>query len=266
MSAGLSWRTAWRIARRDLSARFRGLRLLLVCLFLGVGALAAIGTLTGSIERELATRGRAILGGDIEAAVWQRGLSASERQAFAALGTVSGGTRMQAMASRGDSTAPVELKAVDARWPLVGRLRLKDGRAVGAPAAGTLWLAEGAAERLGVAPGGTVAHRRRDAAVGGIIAEEPDRLGEGFALGAVAIVREDVPQRAGLIAPGAMYRTKFRVALPPGAIRPALSRDCNASSPTPASASAPATRPRRERNASSSGWASSSCWSALPRW
>ncbi|MEZ5742393.1 MAG: hypothetical protein R3D89_01350 [Sphingomonadaceae bacterium] len=29
-----SWSTAWRIARRDLSARFKGLRLLLVCLFL----------------------------------------------------------------------------------------------------------------------------------------------------------------------------------------------------------------------------------------
>ena len=37
----IGWRTAWTIARRDLSARFRGLRLLLVCLFLGVGALAA---------------------------------------------------------------------------------------------------------------------------------------------------------------------------------------------------------------------------------
>ena len=59
-------------ARRDLSARFRGLRLLLVCLFLGVGAIAAIGTLTGSIESELATRGREILGGDIEAEVGQR--------------------------------------------------------------------------------------------------------------------------------------------------------------------------------------------------
>ena len=49
MSAALPWRTAWAIARRDLSARFRGLRLLLVCLFLGVGALAAIGTLTGGL-------------------------------------------------------------------------------------------------------------------------------------------------------------------------------------------------------------------------
>ena len=39
----MTWGEAWRIARRDLNARFKGLRLLLVCLFLGTGALAAIG-------------------------------------------------------------------------------------------------------------------------------------------------------------------------------------------------------------------------------
>ena len=61
----IGWQTAWTIARRDLSARFRGLRLLLVCLFLGVGALAAIGSLTGAIGKELSSRGRAILGGDV---------------------------------------------------------------------------------------------------------------------------------------------------------------------------------------------------------
>ena len=49
----LSWPAAWRIARRDLHRRFRGLRLLLVCLFLGVGALAAIGSLTSAIRGEL---------------------------------------------------------------------------------------------------------------------------------------------------------------------------------------------------------------------
>jgi putative ABC transport system permease protein len=210
-SSSISWSTAWRIARRDLSARFRGLRLLLVCLFLGVGAIAAIGTLTGTIERELATRGRAILGGDIELAVWQRGLTAEESAALAPLGRVSPGTRLQAMASAGDATVPVELKAVDGQWPMVGRLQLKDGRAVGAPAPGTAWIAEGAAERLGVKPGGRIAIGGQPLTVGGIIADEPDRLGEGFALGPTVIVPQSLPERAGLLAPGAMFRTKVRV-------------------------------------------------------
>ena len=210
----IGWGAAWAIARRDLSARFRGLRLLLVCLFLGVGALAAIGTLTGAIERELSSRGRTILGGDIEVAVWQRAPSPAESAALRTLGPVSAGLRMQAMAHAGDLAAPIELKAVDAAWPLVGRLTLKDGRRVGAPPAGTTWLAEGAAQRLGIGAGGTVTIGALPLRVGGIIADEPDRLGEGFTLGPVVIVAADFPARAGLTAPGAMYRTKVRITLP----------------------------------------------------
>lgn len=207
----LPWRTAWTIARRDLSARFRGLRLLLVCLFLGVGAIAAIGTLTGSIESELGSRGRDILGGDIELKVWQRGFSGDEDTALARLGTVSQGLRMQAIASRGDASAPVALKAVDAAWPLYGKLELVDGRRVGAPPADTVWIAKGTAARLGVAKGGRIDLGGVPVTVGGVIATDPEQMSEGFALGDTAIAPLALPARAGLIAPGAMYRSIARV-------------------------------------------------------
>ncbi|WP_296675842.1 FtsX-like permease family protein [Novosphingobium sp.] len=216
MTTVLPWRTAWTIARRDLSARFKGLRLLLVCLFLGVGALAAIGTLTGAIERELASRGRTILGGDLELAVWQRSPTVAEKSAFARLGATSTGVRMQAMATAADLAAPVELKAVDSAWPLVGRLTLQDGRKVGAPPAGSAWIASGAAERLSLRPGSTITVGGKPLQVGGIIADEPDRLGEGFTLGPVVIAPAGFPAQAGLTSPGAMYRSKTRIALPAG--------------------------------------------------
>ncbi|HSF12607.1 MAG TPA: ABC transporter permease, partial [Erythrobacter sp.] len=122
MSLPLS--TAWAIARRDLNARFKGLRLLLVCIFLGTAALAAIGTLTSAIERELASSGQELLGGDLEVEVWQRDLRPEERKALAAYGTISSGFRLQAMASTPDAAAPIELKAVDAKWPMFGTLTL----------------------------------------------------------------------------------------------------------------------------------------------
>ncbi|HET9629428.1 MAG TPA: FtsX-like permease family protein [Novosphingobium sp.] len=208
----ISWGTAWRIARADLSWRFRGLRLLLACLFLGVAALAAIGTLTGSIQRELDSRGRLILGGDLGLEVWQRDLTGPELRALAALGKVSIGTRMQAMATAGEATVPVQLKAVDGNWPLVGRLRLADGRTVGAPPPGEAWLAEGAAERLGVAPGQRFAIAGRLLTVGGIIADEPDRLGEGFGWGVPVIVDAEFPGNAGLTQTGSQFRTRARIA------------------------------------------------------
>ncbi len=209
--AALSWATAWKIARRDLSARFKGLRLLLVCLFLGVGALAAIGTLTTSIESELTSRGREVLGGDIELRQWQGGLSDDERAALARLGTVSLGTRMQAIASKGERTAPVALKAVDNHWPLYGRLALVDGRQVGAPPEGTAWIARGTAARLGLRVGERFRLGGEPVRVGGIIASDPEQLSEGFALGDLAIAPLDLPEKAHLTAPGAMYRTKVRV-------------------------------------------------------
>src|SRR5688572_5507667 len=129
----MTWGTAWRIARRDLSARFRGLRLLLVCLFLGTGALAAIGTLTGTIERELESRGREFLGADLQVSLWQRSPSPAELAALQELGTVSRGLRMQAMATTSEAAAAVELKAVDDKWPLYGRATLVSGREVGVP-------------------------------------------------------------------------------------------------------------------------------------
>ena len=209
----MSWATAWKIARRDLNARFKGLRLLLVCIFLGTAALAAIGSLTAAIERELAANGQAFLGGDVQIELWQRALNDEERGALEELGTVSSGTRLQAMARKDDIAAPVELKAVDTAYPLYGTLLLDGGREVGAPQGNEAYLAQGAADRLGVGRGDAFLIGTERLTVGGIIEDEPDRLGEGFQLGPTIIVAEDLPERAGLLAPGAMYQSKSRVAL-----------------------------------------------------
>ncbi len=225
---GLSWGGAWKIARRDLNARFRGLRLLLVCIFLGTGALAAIGTLTAAIERELATSGQELLGGDVEVEVWQRDLTGDEQSLLGEYGTVSGGYRLQAMANAESAAAPVELKAVDDKWPLYGTLDLADGRETGAPTGTDAWVAQGAVDRLDIAIGDTFRVGTVTLTAAGIIENEPDRLSEGFQLGPTVIVAKDVPIEAGLIQPGSLYQSKYRVAFDntsqdPEAVQDALS-------------------------------------------
>lgn len=208
------WGIAWTLARRELSWRFHGLRLLLVCLFLGVGALAAIGSVTAAIDTELAARGRVLLGGDVEFAVSQRGADAREIAAMRALGRVSATVRMQSVAVTSDGrTAPVQLKAVDAAYPLYGRLRLEDERSVRAPDDREVWIGRSLSERLRLSPGGVVRFGTAAFRVGGIIADEPDRLGEGFTLGPVALVSTGGLARTGLIQPGSLYESKYRVAL-----------------------------------------------------
>ncbi len=210
------WALGWRFARRELDLRFRGLRLLLVCLFLGVGALAAIGSLTQSIERELAARGSTLLGGDVEFAVSQRAATPVELAAMMQLGTVSTTVRMQATAIAGQNSVPVELKGVDDAYPLYGALTRADGRRVDAPGPGAVWIGRALADRIDARVGGSLRFGTATFRVGGVIADEPDRLGEGFTLGPVAIASDAGIARTGLIQPGSLYEGKYRVRLPTG--------------------------------------------------
>ena len=204
------WRGAWRIARRELDWRFRGLRLLFACLLIGVATLATIGSLTDGISRELASRGQLILGGDVEFATTGRAATDAEMAVMARIGRVSTTVRMQASAVASDAIVPIQLKAVDAAYPLYGALTLTDGRRVAAPQPDVVWIAPALAERLRGARLirlGTATFR-----VGGIIADEPDRLGEGFALGPVVLVSQAGLARTGLVQPGSLYESKYRIA------------------------------------------------------
>ncbi|MES2339076.1 MAG: FtsX-like permease family protein [Pseudomonadota bacterium] len=210
------WAIAWRLARREIDLRFRGLRLLLACLFLGVGALAAIGSLTQGVGREIAARGALILGGDVEFTVSQRGATAEERARMATLGRVSESAKMQATAIGGTSDdpriVPIELKSVDAAYPLYGQLVLRRGPT--APlTADTAWIAPTLADRLGLVEGNRFRIGSATFAVAGVIADEPDRLGEGFTLGPVAIVSSAGLGRTLLVQPGSLYESRYRIAL-----------------------------------------------------
>ena len=208
----ISWGTAWKLARRELSLRFKGLRLLLVCLFLGTGALAAIGTLTGAIEAELADRGQELLGGDLEVEIWQRSPNDEEIAALESYGELSLGTRLQVVARKDGATAPVGLKAVADNYPLYGELTLTDGRSVGAPQPGEAWVGQGAMDRLDIEIGDTFELGTATLVAAGVIANEPDKLSEGFQLGPTVITNLQTPYDAGLIQPGAMYQSKTRIA------------------------------------------------------
>ena len=204
----------WRISRRDLSARIRGLRLLAICLFLGVATLAAIGSLAAGIGEELSRRGQTILGGDIEIGISQREANEAEMVALRKTGEVSETVRLRAMAISNDSLL-AELKAIDGIYPHYGALKLQGGAVAKAPARGEVYIGPTLSERLDIANGGTVRFGEATFKVAGIVAEEPDRLGEGFTLGPVAIINMASLPDTGLIQPGSMYEAKYRIKLRP---------------------------------------------------
>jgi putative ABC transport system permease protein len=252
MRAKMNLAAIWRIARRDLSARIRGLRLLAVCLFLGVATLAAISSLTASIAEELSARGQSILGGDVEIAIAQREANDAEKAAFRKAGSLSETIRMRAMAIGQDSVL-AELKAIDSVYPHYGALTLEDGRNVKAPKTGEVFIGPSLANRLNLKNGGTVRFGEASFTVAGIIKNEPDRLGEGFTVGPVAIIALPSLADTKLIQPGSMFESKYRIKLRPDqnpvAIAQSLEKDFPSAGweVTERSGSAPGTRRFIER-------------------
>ncbi len=207
----LSLSTIWMISRRDMNAGIRGLRLLVICLFLGVATLAAIGSLIAGIADELSKRGQTILGGDIEISISQRLASADEIKSFEEAGELSQTVRLRAMANSPQKNLLSELKAIDNAYPLYGALTLKDGRSVSAPNQGEIFVGDSLSDQMELQIGDKVSFGEADFKISGIIAEEPDRLGEGFTLGPVALINMQSLDSTKLIQPGSLYSAKYRI-------------------------------------------------------
>jgi putative ABC transport system permease protein len=212
------WRTCWELACRDIRGGFRGLRLLFICLLLGVTTLATIGSLTAAVQSELSANGQEFLGGDVQVEISQREAMAEEIAALRRAGRVSATLRTQAMARRADDASAAvltELKGVDNAYPLYGELKVAGA---GLPlSAEDVLIDRALAQRLSAGVGDQLRYGDAEFRIRGLIEDEPDRLGEGFTLGPVAIVSLDGLRRANLIDPGSMFQSKYRIRLAPGA-------------------------------------------------
>ena len=247
---------AWRIASAEARGGFGALRLLFVCLFLGVLALAGVGSLARAIEKGLTDEGQVILGGDVAVQISQRPPTATELAQLAATGgTVSQTVQMQAMVRTGTRDSQrrlaepdgqrrlaepdnqpllAELKAIDAGWPLYGEAQLVGGggnAAVQAALARGIVVSAALAERLHLRIGDPLSIGEATLPVTAILATEPDRASNGFALGPTLLLALPRLPETGLVAPGSLYSTRLRLRLPAGADAVATARSLKESHP-----------------------------------
>ncbi len=111
--AGSSWALALRLARRELRGGFRGFKVMLACLTLGVGAIAAIGSFSAAIKEGIARDARTLLGGDVDLRLMHRTATDAQLHYLTTNGTVSAIARMRAMAYA-DRTAGI--RRAGRRW------------------------------------------------------------------------------------------------------------------------------------------------------
>ena len=91
---------ALRLARRELRGGLRGFRAFLASLVLGIGAIAAVGSLTESLLDGLRGDGRVLLGGDLDLRLAHREITAEQRAWLEARGRLSQVTHLRAMAHK----------------------------------------------------------------------------------------------------------------------------------------------------------------------
>lgn len=213
---------SFRLAARELRSGVRGFGIFLACLALGVAAIAAASSTAEAFRRGLASQAREILGGDLSASVENRQFSPQERAAFARLGEASYTARVRVMAEApsGDRRL-VDLRGADAAYPLAGTVEL-EGADTLAEALATRDGLPGAAvepallDRLGLKIGDRFEAGPLTLVVRAAMIRQPDSVARGFVLGPRVLVRRELLDPTGLLAPGLPSSQSVRIALPSG--------------------------------------------------
>lgn len=218
----MSLRLAARIARRELRGGIAGFRVFLACLALGVAAIAGVGMVRSAIETGLTEQGAILLGGDAQAEFTYRFATPDERAWLEGIATrVSEVVDFRSMAVAGESRVLTQVKSVDGAYPLLGSAEV-EGTTLTAALAGSGGLPGGVmdrvlADQMGLAPGDRFALGRQEFVLGGILLREPDSATGGFALAPRTIVRTADLAQSGLLQPGTLFDSAYRLDLPDGA-------------------------------------------------
>ena len=225
---------ALRFAFRELrhgARALRGFGVFLGCLALGVAAIAGVQSTASSIVTGLRADGREILGGDIALrAVYQDLAPADRTRLEQAAEAITHFAEMRTMARRpgAETSVLVELKAVDGRYPLFGRVETRGGDGAPVPLAAALAQAGGGwgalvdpalAERLELGEGDSLAIGGITLEVRGTIEREPDRAGSGgpFGFWPRVLVSLDALAASELVREGSLVYHQYAVRLAQGA-------------------------------------------------
>jgi putative ABC transport system permease protein len=228
-----------RLALRELRGGVRGFYVFIACIALGVMAIAAVGSLTGTLTEGLADQGRVILGGDIAFSLIQREISPAERAFLASRGNLSVAATMRAMARTADGRAAlVEVKAPDSAYPLYGTIATDPALDLAAAGLAAVLARHGDAfgaiadpsllTRLNLQPGARVTIGSATFELRAALTGEPDKLAGGLGFGPRLLMSPEALTATGLIQPGSLVRWTYRLRLPDNAASSAVDQTIEA--------------------------------------
>ena len=198
--------------------------MVLACLALGVAAIAAVGSLRAAVDEGLASNGRALLGGDLSIEGGAQPLPDALRAWLQARGDrISAIVTMRSLlVSPSGDRMLIELKAVDAAYPLVGSVALDPAMPLSAALDGGVAADPLVLQRLRLHPGDTVRIGEASLTLRAALTSEPDHASGIAILGPRVLIRDTALPATGLVQTGSLLTYAWRVVTPPGTDAKAL--------------------------------------------
>ena len=221
--ATLSYRSAAKIAAREMHSSRGKFFFVILSVAIGVAALTGVRGFSGSFRTSLLNRARAIMAADLSARMFQQPTPEEQTglDEIAASGVeITPVTELLSMASSAKTLDPllVSMKAVDpAMYPFYGEVEL----APAAPlktvlTADAVAVADDLLVRLNLKVGDELKIGTRVFRIASVVVNEPDRLSGSFAAGPRVLISREGLDASGLLAPGshAGQRYLFKVPKP----------------------------------------------------
>lgn len=225
-AAGLSWRTAARIALRELRSSAGRFLFVVAAVALGVGALTGVRSFSQSFRQMLQERARTLIAGDVELRAPVT-LTPAERAELERLASeqvqwtrITESLSMVAAPATGTAGAPVltTLKAVDPRlYPMAGSVSSQPAGGVRGLDDGSVLASRDLLLRLGRGAGQTLTIGGKPFRIGGVLVSEPDVLAGNLSLGPRLLLTQGGLMRTGIIQFGSQVRSRLVFKLGSGA-------------------------------------------------
>jgi putative ABC transport system permease protein len=213
-------KTALTLALREMRGGLRDFPVLLICLCLGVAAIAGVGSIRAAIQNGLDTQAATILGGDAQIQFTYRFADDEERawmEENALLVSELADFRSMATTLKGDEVerSLTQVKAVDNAYPIYGEIILDPAiplsEALETRDRPGAVVEQALLDRLDIDVGDKITLGTQQFDIRAVIVREPDATGAGFAFGPRTIVKLDALEQSGLLAAGTLFDSAYRL-------------------------------------------------------
>jgi len=215
----------WRMARREIRSSWKRLLFFFLCIGIGVGAIVALRSTIQNVNAAMVSEARNILTADVQVdstremneatlAVIKR--ISDARGIMAETQTIEASTMLRPADDAREGALMVELKGIDAPYPLYGEFTLASGEKFSHALLeeGGVVVAASLLERLSLKVGDEVKIGNSTFQIRGVTAQEPGATG-GFRIGPRVFIARGAIAATGLTGFGSRARHKILLQVPP---------------------------------------------------